>query len=74
MISGLCGSGSHECLFSVITGLYRKGLVYVDVPIADDDCIVGEFFFVFFFKEICFFQLHKDSHFCIRAFVFKCLI
>ena len=23
-------------------GLYRKGLVYMDVPIADEDCIVGE--------------------------------
>lgn len=60
MISGLCGSGSHECLFSVITGLYRKGLVYVDVPIADDDCIVGEFFFfVFFLKKSVSFSFIK---------------
>lgn len=26
-------------------GLYRKGLVYLDVPIADDDCIVGKLFY-----------------------------
>jgi len=26
----------------VVTGLYRKGLVYLDVPIADADYIMGK--------------------------------
>ncbi len=26
----------------IISGLYRKGLVYLDVPINDDDCITGK--------------------------------
>ena len=25
-----------------LTGLYTKGLIYIDVPIADDDYIVGK--------------------------------
>ena len=27
-----------------LTALYRKGLVYLDCPINDDDCIIGEGF------------------------------
>lgn len=27
--------------FFPLSGLYRKGLIYLDVPIADDDCIIG---------------------------------
>ena len=29
-----------HCVY--IVGLYRKGLVYLDVPISDDDHIVGK--------------------------------
>jgi hypothetical protein len=33
---------SHKFHFYVfILGLYAKGLVYLDVPINDSDCIVG---------------------------------
>jgi len=28
-------------MLTAVTGLYRKGLVYLDVPIADTDYIVG---------------------------------
>ena len=27
----------------IFSGLYRKGYVYIDVPIADDDCIIGNY-------------------------------
>lgn len=27
-------------IFEII-GLYRKGLIYIDVPIFDEDCIIG---------------------------------
>ncbi len=26
----------------LLAALYRKGLIYLDVPIADDDCIIGK--------------------------------
>ncbi|GAB1599980.1 protein FAM91A1-like [Argonauta hians] len=31
---------ANDVDYKVLHGLYRKGLVYLDVPIADDDCIV----------------------------------
>ena len=35
--SGACTAGHND--FSVVHGLYRKGLVYFDVPIEESDCV-----------------------------------
>ena len=35
--SGACAAGHND--YSVVHGLYRKGLVYFDVPIAESDCV-----------------------------------
>ena len=40
--SMMCNCHWHSWLLVVMTGLYRKGLVYLDVPIADTDYIVGK--------------------------------
>jgi hypothetical protein len=40
----LLGASSFFMKFTYIfSGLYRKGYVYIDVPIADDDCIIGNY-------------------------------
>ena len=35
-------SSVYICIIWLLTGLYNKGLIYIDVPIADDDYIVGK--------------------------------
>ena len=35
--------GASLIYFWFVTGLYRKGLVYLDVSIKDDDCIIGKY-------------------------------
>ena len=36
---------------TVVNSLYRKGLIYLDVTIDDNDCIIGKILDLFFFMN-----------------------
>ena len=38
---------------ALIAALYRKGLIYLDTPIADDDCIIGKHSFTRILIQTC---------------------
>jgi len=62
-----CSCHSHSWLLIIMTGLYRKGLVYLDVPIADTDYIVGKLVLWILTWQVLSLLLIRQKDTCLMA-------